>query len=159
MKRMISAFLLALVIAVPAVLAADPAPTLNSQRAAEVLSSARRDVVEQAMGLTMEQKDAFWTIYNAYEKERTALSQQALQMVENYVANFTTMPKEEMVKMMTASSANQKKIVDVRTKYASEMAKKIAPEVGVRFYQIDDYLTTAARLDVLDDIPFIGRSH
>ena len=159
MKRMISAFLLALVIAVPAVLAADPAPTLNSQRAAEVLSSARRDVVEQAMGLTMEQKDAFWTIYNQYEKERTVLSQQALQMVENYVTNFTTMPKEDMVKMMTASSVNQKKIVDVRTKYASEMAKKLGPEVGVRFYQIDDYLTTAARLDVLDDIPFIGRSH
>jgi hypothetical protein len=156
---MILGSVLALAVAVPAVRAADPAPTLNSQRAAEVLSSARRDVVEQAMGLTMEQKDAFWTIYNQYEKEPTVLSQQALQMVENYVTNFTTMPKEDMVKMMTASSVNQKKIVDVRTKYASEMAKKLGPEVGVRFYQIDDYLTTAARLDVLDDIPFIGRSH
>jgi hypothetical protein len=111
------------------------------------------------MGLTMEQKDAFWSIYNEYEKERLPLTQEALQMVENYVKNFTTMPKEEIVKMMNASSANQKKIVDVRTKYAGEMAKKIGPEVGVRFYQIDDYLSTAARLDVLDDIPFVGRSH
>jgi len=159
MKRTVWLFVLLAVVAAPVVLAADPAPTLNSQRAAEVLSSARRDVVEQAMGLTLEQKDAFWTIYNAYEKERTVLSQQALQMVESYVTNFTTMPKEDLVKMMSDSSANQKKILDVRTKYATEMAKKIAPEVGVRFYQIDDYLTTAARLDVLDDIPFIGRSH
>ena len=159
MKRTVWVFLLVLAVAVPVALAADPAPSLNSQRAAEVLSSARRDVIEQAMGLTMEQKDAFWSIYNEYEKERLPLTQEALQMVENYVKNFTTMPKEEIVKMMNASSANQKKIVDVRTKYAGEMAKKIGPEVGVRFYQIDDYLSTAARLDVLDDIPFVGRSH
>ena len=158
MKRMVWVFLLVLIVAAPVAFAADPPPSLNSQRAAEVLSTARRDVVEQAMGLTIEQKDAFWAIYNEYEKERTVLSQQALQMVENYVTNFTTLPKEEIVKIMNASSANQKKIVDVRTKYAGRMAKSIAPEVGVRFYQIDDYLTTAARLDVLDDIPFVGRS-
>jgi hypothetical protein len=158
MKRTFWVLLLALVVVAPAALAADPAPSVNAQRIAEVLSSARRDVIEQAMGLTMEQKDAFWAIYNAYEAERLPLTQQALQMVENYVTNFTTMPKEEIVKMMSASSTNQKKIVDVRTKYAGQMAKKIGPDVGVRFYQIDDYLSTAARLDVLDDIPFVGRS-
>src|SRR5262245_33521398 len=159
MKRTVWIFLLILAVAVPVARAADQAPSLDVQRAAEALSSARRDVVEQAMGLTVEQKDKFWALYNEYEKERTPLSQQGLAMVENYVKNFSTNTKEQLVKMMGDSSANQKKIIDVRSKYASRMAKEIAPEVGVRFYQIEDYLTTAARLDVLDNIPFIGRSH
>jgi hypothetical protein len=157
MKRI--AWIALLLLAAPAQVARTAEESsLNAQRAAEALSSARRDVIEAAMGLTMEQKDAFWAIYSEYEAARTPLSEQALAMVESYVTNFSTNTNEQNVKMMAGSATNQKKMIDLRAKYANKMAKTIAPEVGVRFYQVDDYLTTASRLAVLDDIPFIGRS-
>jgi hypothetical protein len=59
----------------------------------------------------------------------------------------------QLVKDITA---NSKKQIDLRAKYSDQIARKVDPKIGTRFYQIDDYITTAARLDVLDALPLVG---
>ena len=60
------------------------------------------------------------------------------------------------MQMLKEVTSNSKKAIDLRAKYSEQICKKVDPKVGTRFYEIDDYVTTAARLDVLDNIPFIG---
>lgn len=155
MKKVLILSVLVLALSLPPAIAAE-APSLNAQKAGEMLSMARRDVFEASMKLTDAQKNTFWELYSAFEKERTLVSQSALGLVESYMNKLSTNTDEQFVKMMTDSAANQRKLIDLRTKYAKAMAKQIAPQVGVRFYQIEDYLSTAARLDVLDNMPFLG---
>jgi hypothetical protein len=134
-------------------------PSLNTDRARQVLSTARRDIIEATMDLTDAQKDSFWTIYDQYEKERAPSSERQIQLIQTYTTDFSTLTNDQMMKMVKEASSNQKRQIDLRTKYAEQMAKKVDPKVGARFYQIDDYITTAVRMDVLDNIPFVGGSN
>jgi hypothetical protein len=156
MKRLIWFSLLALVSLAPMAYTQEGSQSLNVERARQVLSGARRDIVEAAIDLTDTQKDPFWNIYNQYEKDRAPLTDRTVQLIRDYATNYSTLTNDQIMKMVKESSANQKRAIDLRTKYAEQMAKKVDPKVGARFYQVDDYITTAARLDVLDNIPFIG---
>ena len=131
-------------------------PTLNADRAKQVLTMARRDIFENNMELTDAQKDGFWSIYNQFEKDREAVTAKSLQLLRDYANNYSTLTNDQTMKMVKESASNNKKQIDLRVKYAEQIGKKVDPKVGARFYQIDDYITTAARLDVLDNIPFIG---
>jgi hypothetical protein len=131
-------------------------PSLNADRAKQVLTMARRDIFELNMELTDAQKDPFWSVYNQYEKDRAEVTGKTIQLVREYSANYSTLTNDQTMKLMRESAANSKKQIDLRAKYAEQIAKKVDPKVGARFVQIDDYITTATRLDVLDAIPFVG---
>jgi len=130
--------------------------TINVERANQALTTARRTLFESNITLTDAQKDPFWAIFNEFEKERGAVTGKTLQLVQTYAANFSTLTNDQLMQMLKEVTANSKKQIDLRAKYAEQIAKKVDPRIGTRFYQIDDYLTTAARLEVLDKIPFVG---
>jgi hypothetical protein len=159
MNRLIYVLLLAVVGIVP-VAYTQTSSSLNVERAKQVLTTARRDIFEATMDLTAEQKDGFWTLYNEFEKERTPVTERTLEIVKEYVNNFSTLTDDQLMKIMKDATQNNKKQIDLRYKYAEKMAKNksLGPKVGLRFYEIDDYITTAARLDVLDSIPFVSQS-
>jgi hypothetical protein len=136
----------------------DSTPSLNVERVREVLTTARRDIFEAGMGLSTEQENDFWTIFDQYEKERAPVTQKTIEIVADYARNYSTLTDDRLMKLLKDSGANQKKGIDLRTKYAQQIGKKLGTRVGARFYQIDDYITTATRADVLDAIPFVGGS-
>jgi hypothetical protein len=45
--------------------------------------------------------------------------------------------------------------ITLRKKYADMIAKQISPAAATRFWQIDDYITSAAKIDVMDNIPLV----
>jgi hypothetical protein len=108
------------------------------------------------MGLEDPQKDTFWNIYAEYDRQRAELADQTLQLLRDYVTSYDTLTNEQATKMMDEAARIGDKQVRLRQKYAHEMSKKLGGRVGARFYQIDDYLSTAARLELLDQIPFVG---
>jgi hypothetical protein len=131
-------------------------PSINAERATQLLTQARRTLFERNIPLTDAQKDPFWSIYNQFEKEREAVTGKTLQLVQTYAANYSTLTDDQLMQMLKEVTANSKKQIDLRAKYSDQVAKKIDPKTGARFYQIDDYISTAARLDVLDNIPFVS---
>ena len=160
MRRLVWIPILALACLVSRAYTQDTAPagggTINVERANQALTMARRTLFENNITLTDAQKDPFWSIYTEFEKERGAVTGKTLQLVQTYAANFSTLTNDQLMQMLKEVTANSKKQIDLRAKYADQIAKKVDPKIGVRFYQIDDYLTTASRLDVLDHIPFVG---
>jgi hypothetical protein len=45
--------------------------------------------------------------------------------------------------------------ITLRKKYADQIGKQISPAAAARFWQIDDYITSAAKIDVMDNIPLV----
>jgi hypothetical protein len=158
MNRLSYVLLLALVSIVPVAYTqgSTSEPSLNTEKAKQVLTKARRDIFEETMGLTPEQKDGFWAIYNDYERDRMPVTEETIRILQAYTNNFSTLTNDQLMKLMKEASQNNKKMIDLRYKYAEQMGKKVDPKVAVRFYEIDDYISTATRLDVLDNIPFVG---
>ena len=131
-------------------------PESSLTRAQIVLTKARRDVFQKAMGLTDPQKDTFWNIYAEYDRQRTKLLDQTADLLSDYATNYDTLTNEQAAKMMREAATIQEKQVQLRLKYADEISRKLGGRVGARFFQIDDYLSTGSRLEVLNRIPFVG---
>jgi hypothetical protein len=131
-----------------------PGPSLV--HAQYMLTLARRDVFENAMGLTDQQKETFWNIYGDYDQQRALLTDQSVRLLRSYATNYDTLTNEQARKMMDEAAEIAQKQVKLRRKYADQVSKKLGGRLGARFYQVDDYLNTGARLEVLDHVPFVG---
>ncbi|HYX21631.1 MAG TPA: hypothetical protein VFA98_12375 [Thermoanaerobaculia bacterium] len=133
---------------------AQPSGDLNMQRYKMALSDARKKLFAAGMSdLTPQQLEAFWAVYADFEKEKNALTTQRLDLAKKYADNFQNVSDSEITSLLTQSSDLQKKTVDLRMKYYGILSQKINAHAAGRFALIDDYTTTAARLNLLNQLP------
>ena len=128
--------------------------TLNIDRYKMALSDARKKLFAAGMSdLTPQQLEAFWAVYADFEKEKNAITAARVDLAKKYADNFQNVSDAEITGLLTDSSNLQKKTVDLRMKYYGILSQKINAHAAGRFALIDDYTTTAARLNLLNQLP------
>jgi hypothetical protein len=133
---------------------AQPSGDLNLQRYKMALSDARKKLFAAGMSdLTPQQLEAFWAVYADFEKEKNAITSARVDLAKKYADNFQNVTDAEITSLLTESSNLQKKTVDLRMKYYGILSQKINAHAAGRFALIDDYTTTAARLNLLNQLP------
>lgn len=102
------------------------------------------------------QKDAFWTLYDDYELQRKENGLKRMELLKQYAGQYNTMTDEqadvwtnEVIKLQTATD----KLIAT---YYKKIKKVTSPIVATQFYQIENYILTAIRMEVLDGVPFLG---
>ena len=128
--------------------------SLNIDRYKMALSDARKKLFAAGMSdLTPQQLETFWAVYADFEKEKNAITSARVDLAKKYADNFQNVSDAEITNLLTQSSDLQKKTVDLRMKYYGILAQKINAHAAGRFALIDDYTTTAARLNLLNQLP------
>ena len=102
------------------------------------------------------EKDAFWKIYDDYEVKRKALGQRRISVLNKYVDSYATLDDlttDEIVKEVIAlQSQNDKLIAD----YYKKIKKDAGTKPAAQFYQIEGYLLSKIRAEIMENIPLIG---
>ncbi|MBK8575961.1 MAG: hypothetical protein IPN90_09895 [Elusimicrobia bacterium] len=101
-------------------------------------------------------KSNFWDIYNAYEKERASVMDSRMNIVSEYAKNFLTMSDMKVKELLKDSYKVQSKDISIRKKYAGQLAKKVNATVAGRFWQVDDFITSAVKVSILSSVPLLG---
>jgi hypothetical protein len=103
------------------------------------------------------QKEAFWKLYDEYETKRKDLGRQRIELLTQYAEQYNTMTSEQ-------ADAWTKKVMDLQEKTDGLIAAYYAKVKGIsdgivatQFYQIENYILTAIRTQILDEIPFIEK--
>jgi hypothetical protein len=103
------------------------------------------------------QKDAFWKLYDEYEVARKENAKKRIQLLEQYAKQYATMTDEQAdawtKEVIKLSTATDKLIVT----YYNKIKKVTSPIVATQFYQIEGYILTAIRMEILDMVPFIQK--
>jgi len=127
---------------------------LNIDRYKMALSDARKKLFASGMSdLTPQQLETFWAVYADFEKEKNAITSARVDLAKKYADNFQNVSDADITSLLTDSSNLQKKTVDLRMKYYGILKDKINAHAAGRFALIDDYTTTAARLNLLNQLP------
>lgn len=98
----------------------------------------------------------FWAIYDAYEAERKQLGKERLNILEKYANNYGNMADvvtDDLIKQMQVQKKSLDKLIDT---YYKKMNKSSGSKTAAQFYQFENYVLSAVRLEVLESIPFIG---
>ena len=119
----------------------------------QAVESQRRVLVAGAIPLTDAEADAFWPLYDAYEKERRPLDERANKLVADFLAGSATLTDAQAKAMVEEALKIEEGRLRVRRAYLGRMLKAIPPRKVARFYQIDNKLDAVVRADIAKQIP------
>jgi hypothetical protein len=119
----------------------------------QAVESQRRVLVSGALPLTDAEADAFWPLYDAYEKERRPLDERANKLVADFLAGAATLTDAQAKAMVEEALQIEEGKLRLRRSYLGRMGKAIPPRKLARFYQIDNKLDAVVRADISKQIP------
>jgi len=103
------------------------------------------------------QKDAFWKLYDEYETQRKALGKQRVELLKQYADQYLTMTSEQADVWTRKVIELQKKTDGLIVAYYGKVKMATNGLVATQFYQIENYILTAIRMEVLENVPFIKK--
>jgi len=101
------------------------------------------------------QADAFWALYDEYESQRKVLGKERMELLLYYASKYATLTSEEANAWTLAVMALQKKTDALLNSYYKKVKKVTNGIVATQFYQIELYILTAIRMEVLENVPFV----
>ena len=119
----------------------------------QAVEGQRRILVAGALPLTDAEADAFWPLYDAYEKERRPLDERANKLVADFLAGAASLTDAQAKAMVEEALKVDEERLRVRRSYLGRMVKAIPPRKAARFYQIDNKLDSVVRADVSRQVP------
>ena len=119
----------------------------------QAVESQRRVLVSGALPLTDGEADAFWPLYDAYEKERRPLDESANKLVADFLAGAASLTDAQAKAMVEKALEIEEGKLRVRQAWLGRMLKAIPSRKVARFYQIDNKLDTVVRADIAKQIP------
>lgn len=118
------------------------------------VSAERRTVMEANLGLDVERRMTFFKIYDDCERERGPLDRERYSLLHRYATSSLNDP--QAMALIRAVASLQVKEIDLRSRCAGRLEKALGGRVGARYYQVDDVVTTATRLNSLQSVPLVG---
>ena len=103
------------------------------------------------------QKDAFWKLYDEYETQRKELGKQRITLLEQYANQYKTMTSEQADTWTKKVMDLQKKTDALIATYYSKIKGVSDGIVATQFYQVENYILSVIRAQILDEIPFVEK--
>jgi len=144
-----------------AVIIASIAYTQTNKEEVELIQAAfgieKKAIVAGFVQLTDTQKDAFWALYDEYETKRKDLGKERIVLLNQYAEQYLTMTSEQ-------ADSWTKKVMDLQhrtdkliTKYYEKVKNVSDGVVATQFYQIENYILSQIRMEILQEIPFLRK--
>jgi hypothetical protein len=118
----------------------------------------KKAIVADFVQLSDTQKEAFWTIYDEYEIKRKEYGRERIELLKQYAEQYMTMTSEQ-------ADAWTKKVMELQVKTDKliatyyEKVKGISDGVvATQFYQIENYILSMIRMEILQGVPFLKKS-
>ncbi|WP_427874736.1 hypothetical protein [Flavobacterium sp. MMS24-S5] len=121
-----------------------------------VYGKSKAELVKQYMNLSDAQATAFTKVYDNYETSRKALGQTKFQLINDYAANYETLTDEKADQLAKATLKNHIDYEKLYSKTYNQAKKAIGAINATKFIQLEVYLQTIIRSEILEAIPFIG---
>ena len=112
----------------------------------------KKAVVADFMKLSNEDAAKFWPIYEAYEKERSALGDRKVKVITDYV-NGKQKDVKDADAMIKESADIQREEVSLREKYYKQIKTAISLKAALDFYTVEDVIATAVRMKLWEEMP------
>jgi hypothetical protein len=121
------------------------------------LGMQKKDVVADFVKPSESQKDAFWKLYDEYETKRKDLGKQRIELLKQYADQYNNMTSEQADAWTKKVIELQKKTDDLIVTYYNKVKAISNGIVATQFYQIEGYILTAIRMQILQNVPFLEK--
>ena len=117
----------------------------------------KKAVVAEFVKPSDAQKDAFWKLYDEYETQRKALGKQRIELLQQYADQYLTMTALQADTWTKSVIELQKKTDNLIVTYYGKVKSISDGLVATQFYQIENYILTGIRMQILQNVPFVSK--
>lgn len=129
---------------------------VDLEGAKKSLQYERESIFINALHLSVSQAAVFHPIYVEYNNEKRVLDELFIKLFIQYAENYNKLDHKLMRNFIKLSKEHSVKEARVRKKYYRKLDKAISTELASQFYEVDDFISTTLRLNILMGLPFTG---
>lgn len=119
------------------------------------LRTEKRALVTANMDLTAKESEAFWPVYDRYEREVMKLGDQKLALLKDFAAQYDTLTDLQAKELSTKTFEIQKARIALKDKFFKEFEKAVGGKKTARFFQVDARLELIVDVQITAEIPLI----
>ncbi len=114
----------------------------------------KRAAVKDFIELKQSESTAFWNLYDEYEIKRKEYGKERIALLDKFANEYSSMTDTESAAWMKSVISLRKKNEKLIEKYYKQISKECSPVVAMQFYQIESYVLSGIRYQILENIPF-----
>jgi hypothetical protein len=120
------------------------------------MATERETMIEEELGLTSAERDAFWPVYEAYRAEIETYQDQYAELIEFFTENYAALTDEAALKMIEDYYRIETGTLDARRRWVERFIEIIPARKLARFYQLENKIDAIAELPMVMDVPLMG---
>ena len=144
---------LAALIAVPALAQDKPADTMQIVR--EKLQADKKLLVATNMGLTEKEAQAFWPVYDSFQKDLGLLNGRMLVLIQDFAKTYQAMSDDAAKKLVGEYLAIERDRVKLKQAYLPKLRQALPEKKVARYLQIENKIEAVIRYELADQIPLV----
>jgi hypothetical protein len=128
-------------------------PADNMQILKEKLKADKKVIVAGALQLTQNEANAFWPVYEDYQKTLAALNKRSIEMIQPFANQYNGLKEDGAKKLIADYVSIEKDRVNAIEQLVPKVRKAL-PEVKVmRYLQVENKIRAAVYYQVAGEIP------
>ncbi len=151
-RRAVMALLLCS-LALPVFAQDKPADTMQIVR--EKIQADKKLLVATNMGLTEKEAQAFWPVYESYQKDLGLLNGRLLVLIQDFARNYQTMTDGEAKKLVGEYLAIEGDRVKLKQSYLPKLRQALPEKKVARYIQIENKVEAIIRYELAQEIPLV----
>jgi hypothetical protein len=121
-----------------------------------VFGMEKKAFVAEFIQLEGEKATAFWALYDEYEINRKELGKRRLDLLNAYVENYDSSDEAATNEILQESMTLKAGTDNLITSYTKKMKKEVDVKTATQFFQIEGYILSKIRVEILENIPVLS---
>ena len=119
------------------------------------LKADKAAIIVNNMHFTEAEKDAFWPVYQTYQKELSKLGDERVALIKDYAAHLGTIDDEKAKELTARSMALEEQRLQLVKKYIDEFGKVLPAKQVARFFQLEMQMQRMVDIQVAAELPLV----
>ena len=130
-------------------------PADNMQIVREKIQADKKLLVATNMDLTEKEAQAFWPIYDSYQKDLGLLNGRMLVLLQDYAKNYQAMTDDEAKKLVDEYLAIEQGRINLKQSYRPKLRQALPEKKVARYLQIENKVEAVIRYELAGKVPLV----
>ena len=130
-------------------------PADNMEIVKEKIRADKKLFIATNMELTESEAKAFWPVYEEYQAELGKLRNREVKVIEEFAANFGTMPDDVAKSLLDDSLSIDSGYLKLRQSYLAKFREILPNKKDARYYQLENKIEAVLEYEQAKRIPLI----
>jgi hypothetical protein len=121
----------------------------------EAVDKQKRIVVAGSLPLSDEEADAFWPLFDQFQKELKKIDQRSDRLIAEYSAQYATLAGARAKTMINEALQIEEDRIKLKRRWLKRMEHVLPPRLLARYFQIENKFQAVVAADLAQQIPLL----